>query len=398
MSKNVFKKPHQSNSTLIPSSINQNSSNFITNSNLIQGNQSFSSFSNLENIEEDPYFFSPSSVNIRPGRIIHQSTEQSIDQKGNRVIKTKTIREIDSNTINKNNKNRTIKIITKNKSQKYYKNLNLNNSNNNIKNINNLYDLKTYNRINQKEIYSSPNIIQVSPNYNEITSPLMNINNYSIGSENEESHMKSFEVKNKYFLNRLRKIKKTNYELEDPEIFDYLKQNRIKRINKGRNLSRKNKNIKKNQEIKTSKITLNKSEYYDHSKIINKSNQSDFLDFQSPDKDFTNQNKFRKITENMIDSKGPTNDDKKVTKSIKNKMIIELDNKKHVKYYKNKNEYNLSQIEAAKIIQNWWRRNFTYREKEVYDITVKSAIKLQSFFRGYLIRKNVLRYITLAIY
>ena len=37
-------------------------------------------------------------------------------------------------------------------------------------------------------------------------------------------------------------------------------------------------------------------------------------------------------------------------------------------------------------------------EEEVYDITVKKAIKLQSFIRGFLVRKKVLRYITLAIY
>ena len=69
--------------------------------------------------------------------------------------------------------------------------------------------------------------------------------------------------------------------------------------------------------MKISQIILNQSEYYDNSnqKLINKSFLSDF---RSPDSDFTNQNKFRKITENMLYSKGPTNDDKKVTTSIKN--------------------------------------------------------------------------------
>ena len=315
MSKNGYKKPFASNSTLIPSPINQNSSNFISNSNLNQNNPSFSSFSNLENIEEDPYFFSPLSVNNRPGRIIHQSTEQSIDKKGNRVIKTKTIRELDSNSINVISKNKKIKIITKTRSQKNYQNINMKNNYRN-----NQYELKTHKLMNQTELYSSPNIIQSSLNYNEIISPLGYVNNNSSGSENEENHMKSFEAKNKYYLNKLGKIKKINYKLEDPENLDYLKKIGIKRINKGRNFSRKN---KKNKKMKISRIILNKSEYYNNSKFINNSYQSELLDFQSPDRDITNQNKFRKITENMLHSKGPTNDDKKVTTSIKKSSAMQ---------------------------------------------------------------------------
>ena len=64
---------------------------------------------------------------------------------------------------------------------------------------------------------------------------------------------------------------------------------------------------------------------------------------------------------------------------------------------KDNDKKNLSKINAAKIIQAWWRKRYA-REEEVYDITVKKAIKLQSFIRGFLVRKKVLRYITLAIY
>ena len=398
MNKNVIKRTIASNSTLMPSTINQNSSNFISNSNLYQNNPNFSSFSKLENLEEDSDFFSPLTVNNnRPGRIIHQSTEHSIDRKGNRVIKVKIIRELDSYTINDIYKNKRIKIITKTNSQKNYQNLNLN-----IYNKYNQYNSKTYRRINKQKFLNSPAMIEISPNYNEIISPVgyINNNNYSSGSENEDNHMRSFDDRNKYNLDKIKKIKKINYELEDPESFDYLQKKEIKRINKGRNLSRKNKDGKNIKKVKISQIILNKSEYYDNSnqKLINKSYLSDF---KSPDRDLTNQNKFRKITENMLSSKGPTNDDKKVTTIIKDKFELELNNKskKHIKIYKNRiKKNNFSQIEAAKIIQSWWRNNNKLREKEVYDITVKNAIRLQSFIRGYLIRKKVLRFITLAIY
>ena len=48
------------------------------------------------NMEDNPEFFSKIYNPERPGRIIHQSTEHSFDDQGNRVVTTKTIREIDS--------------------------------------------------------------------------------------------------------------------------------------------------------------------------------------------------------------------------------------------------------------------------------------------------------------
>ena len=387
MSKNGFKKSTISNSTLVPSTINQNSLNYVSNSNLNINNQNFLSFSNLDNLD-DSDFFAPSKNQTRPGRIIHQTTEHSIDKRGIRVIKTKTVREIDSINDIKKNKNKKIKIITKNKSQKNYNNLNLNNSNNNIININTSknFDLKTF-KSNQNKLYSSPDFSQGSPNNNEIISPLGSIPYYSSESECE-CQIKSFDKNNKRKgkIKKMKEIKSINYEIEEPNDFDYLTKNDIK----GRNISKIYKI--KNKRTKLTEMILNKSEFYNHNnRFINNSYQSDLLDFQSPDRIIDNQNKFRKITENMIVPKGPTNNDKKITKNIKTKMDL---NTKNQKYYKNAN---LSKIQAAKIIQKWWRNN-KYKEEEVYDITVKSAIKLQSFIRGYLVRKKVLRYITLAIY
>ena len=392
MSKNGFKKSTISNTTLAPSTINPNSSNFISNSNLNLNNQNFLNFSILDNLD-DSDFFAPPKNQTRPGRIIHQTTEHSIDKKrGIRVVKTKIVREIDSINDLRKNKNKKIKIITKNRSQANYNNLNLNNSNNVINiNTSKNYDLKTY-KSKQNKLYSSPDFSQGSPINNEIISPLGSIPYYSSESENE-CQIKSFDKnqKKKGKIRKMKEIKSINYELEEPNDFDYLTKNVIQ----NRNLSKGN--LLNNKRTKLTEIILNKSEFYNHNnRFINNSYQSDLVDFQSPDRVFNNQNKFRKITENMIQSKGPTNDDKKITKSIKTKMNIDIKNKK---LYKNNNLNlsNLSKIQAAKIIQKWWRNN-KYREEEVLDITVKSAIKLQSFIRGYLVRKKVLRYITLAIY
>ena len=239
-----------------------------------------------------------------------------------------------------------------------------------------------------------------TPDTNEIISPVGYVENSS-GSENEENHMKSFDnyqssIKaNKNRYNRTKIIKKgkdkLNYELEDPEGFDYLGKNQRK---------------VSNEELKNTSRFINRSQIRNQ---INDSIRSDLKDFQSPDRNVDENKKFRKVNMRMIDSKGPSNDDRKVTKMM-TKQVVKTANMinyrdeeyyvsmtkfggKSSKYSEDKNV----RTNAAKIIQAWWRRNFR-KEEEVYDITVKSAVKIQSFMRGFLVRKKVLRYITLAIY
>ena len=233
-----------------------------------------------------------------------------------------------------------------------------------------------------------------SPGNTEIISPVGYIDNSS-GSENEDNQMKSFDNYNysmrtnninKYNKNKIIKKEKNklNYELEDPERFDYLGKNE-------RKIS--------NDEIK------NNSRYINRSQIRNKINESksDIKDFESPDRNINQSKKFRNVNMRMIVSKGPSNDDRKVTKII-TKEIVDIsgvkDDKKiinkkikiNTKYSEDKNV----RAKAAKIIQKWWRFNF--KKDEEHDVAFKSAVKLQSFIRGFIVRKKVLRYITLAIY
>ena len=235
-----------------------------------------------------------------------------------------------------------------------------------------------------------------SPSAIELISPVGYIENNSSGSDMEENQIKSFDNyhysinTNKTNYSKYNKYKKSeknkdklNYELEEPEGFDYLSKNR--KIS--------------NDEIKsqTSIRMTNRSQI--RNKIDDSSTHtSEIKDFQSPERQLDVSKKFRKVNMGMIDSKGPSNNDGKVTNIIK-KEIIQTTQKK---VSEKKDNYYYSddptiRSMAAKIIQSWWRRK-NYREEEIYDITVKSAIKLQSFIRGFLVRKKVLRYITLAIY
>ena len=57
----------------------------------------------LNSSDDDLDIFSPISNQEHTGRIIHQSTEHSYDDMGNRVVTTKTVRELDS--VDDKNKN-----------------------------------------------------------------------------------------------------------------------------------------------------------------------------------------------------------------------------------------------------------------------------------------------------
>ena len=397
----------------------------------------------INNLEDDQDFCSHVSNQERPGRIIHQSTEHSYDDMGNQVVTTKTVREIDSlDNKNKNFNNSKKSYATKasqgSKQDKAHRNLNIKNE---IEKQRALYSspdfqsgspydspiyMNDYDEeyqtnyrfekrdINRKKIgkftkneayqYKDKSINrQISENNTEqspeieIISPVGYIENNSSGSEYEDNPMKSFDnyqssvlMGNNYNFNYIPMKRNINYEIEDPEGFDYLRNNDRTGNNKYSN------------ELKNSHF-LHRSEK--RRKIIDDSYQSG-KDFQSPERNINEGKKFRKVTVGMIDSKGPTNDDRKVTKIMTNKIVNVKGNKinekkiSKTKRYKNKipkNKKYLSKIEAAKIIQAWWRKRFA-AEEEVYDITVKKAIKLQSFIRGFLVRKKVLRYITLAIY
>ena len=417
---------------------------------------------NRNNYREDPPFFTPISNYDYPGHIIHKSTEHSFDQMGNSVVTTKTVRELDpigNNAFQQSTRkyvSKTIKGSKQNKLNKKphkilrYKNarneaqrqralytspdfqkaspyaspLHISDLNDSEYKRNYKYESNNINRngknpgkIVKKEIYKyidkngnshifkekreeSPDIHIISPiGYNNL--------NTSSGSDFEENQVKSFDNfkfseinDSKYNLNQTNN-RKLNYEIEDPEKFDYLQKNEN---NKNNGKQYMNKNIYNNNQY------LNRSEY--KTNIFDNSYQSDRKDFQSPDRNINDNKKFRNVTVGMIDSKGPTNDDNKVTKIMTTRVINikgDIINEKQVRkirMYKNKESIpnkpykirkNLSQVEAAKIIQSWWRKK-NNREEEVYDITVKKAIKLQSYIRGFLVRKKVLRYITLAIY
>ena len=226
-----------------------------------------------KDFSEDIDFFEDFSSYQRPGKIIHQSTEQSYDKKGNKVTKTKIIRELeDSSSNNKyyherktsNNQPKNI-TNTKNQNNIYYspdfqeyespKIFKSNINDKNIKEIgyktNYIYESKKINGKNvgeystkEKYEYIDRNgakesvyekSVSGSPRVTEIISPVHYVENSSGGSDLDENQIKSFD--NYHFSiqtdninrNNINKNKaKLKYELEDPEGFDYITKNERK--------------------------------------------------------------------------------------------------------------------------------------------------------------------------
>ena len=279
-----------------------------------------------KDFSEDIDFFEDFSSYQRPGKIIHQSTEQSYDKKGNKVTKTKIIRELeDSSSNNKyyherktsNNQPKNI-TNTKNQNNIYYspdfqeyespKIFKSNINDKNIKEIgyktNYIYESKKINGKNvgeystkEKYEYIDRNgakesvyekSVSGSPRVTEIISPVHYVENSSGGSDLDENQIKSFD--NYHFSiqtdninrNNINKNKaKLKYELEDPEGFDYITKNE-------RKIS--------NDEFKNTSKYINRSQIR---KKYDDSSKSDIRDFQSPDKNIERKN-FRKINMGMI--------------------------------------------------------------------------------------------------
>ena len=209
----------------------------------------------------------------------------------------------------------------------------------------------------------------------DVPSPIGYIATYSSGSENEEigGSVENYKIsENDYNA----KYKKEGKLIKKKEITYEMSKNNYR------------------------KKSLNQTSINIHRKYSN----SPLQDFQSPDRSVGG--RFKKVSLAMISSLGPTCEDRKITRKMRTEVggvvdlrqdISPVNNYKIVKFYKNKNNLNKevnpkTKIEAARIIQCWWR-GLMEEEEIITKITIKKITKIQSIIRGYLIRKKVFRII-----
>ena len=228
----------------------------------------------------------------------------------------------------------------------------------------------------------------------DIASPIGYIATYSSGSEDNEELGRSYEIErnrinyNNYLTtNSKKKLKNINEYNNDGEL---IKKREITYEMEFQNDDCKNnKNI---QNLSGLEIRANMN----HSK-------SDKKDFQSPDRGFgAGSDRFRKVTMAMISSHGPTCEDRKITRKIRNEIggVVDLrheinpENKYEIKKVKrfgfnlNKEVNPKTKIEGARIIQYWWRM---LKERKIIKIKILKIIKIQSVIRGFLTRNQIFR-------
>jgi hypothetical protein len=130
--------------------------------------------------------------------------------------------------------------------------------------------------------------------------------------------------------------------------------------------------------------------------------KSDKRDFQSPDRGAGNgSERFRKVTMAMISSYGPTCEDRKITRKMRNEVggVVDLRQelnpintykiKKAHKFGNNLNkEVNpKTKLEGARIIQYWWRK---LKEQKIIRYKIIKITKIQTYIRRYLVRKRII--------
>ena len=300
-------------------------------------------------------------------KIIHRSIKRNFDPEGNAIITTKIVREIDYNDDKNNfNSNSIMSIRPK--------------AINNSFQINNEHDNEILRYSNYSNNQEQDN---ASGMYNN------NIYGYNVVSPNSyESHENNYtkiysssgmesdggrDFYSAYRGSGMRKVANLKQSEISPVIPNYTSGSdyddtnpnprRVNMNNAGKYKYNQNNNMNYSQRLDVNKV---KYKRYNLESPYTQNN-----DFDSPDRNYDyNISHFRNIPIDKI---------KGITPIYQEKVRVGTSNEFERGNYLN-------------------RSNNNHNNYQVYDILNEKATQIQSFVRGFLVRKKVLRYITLAIY
>ena len=310
-------------------------------------------------------------------KIIHRSIKRNFDQEGNAIITTKIVREIDYDD-NKNNFNSNSimnirpKVISpsfQRNNEHHKKILRYSNYSNNeeINNTSGLYNNQNYGY----DAFSPDSYESHENNYTKIN------NNYScMESEGPRDYYSGYRSPGNYKVFNLKntEISPIMLNYTSGSDFDDPNPNNM-RQNTNRYMYNSRSNVNYNQ-----RIGLNKRKYNRYN-LESPYTQND--DFRSPDRNnYYNTPYFRNIPIDKIKGIKPIYQEKM---NLRNNQI-ETSGEYERSYNMNRQNFQNSSY------------NRNYDRRNGYDILNEKAIQLQSNIRGFLVRKKVLRYITLAIF
>ena len=320
-----------------------------------------------------------SPPNNKNEKIIHRSIKKNFDQNGNAIITTKIVREIDYEDENNNfNSNSIMNIRPKVINNSFQGNNEHDNEMIRYSNYSNNQEQDDANEIYQNNNYKYD---MISPDSYE-----SNENNYTkiyttSGMESDGGR----DQYSAYNTKRMGKVINYRNKVVSPIIPNYTSASDYDDIN----LLRKNEqnygkykyNIK--NDISNRRVGVNNVNNHNRYNLESPYTQND--DFESPDRNYGyNDSHFRNIPIENIKGKTPRYQEKM-------RMENSTEYERNGNYYYNNRPNN--------IIRHNYNNNRNYNNNnDVYEIINENATLIQSFVRGFLVRKKVLRYITLAIY
>ena len=321
-------------------------------------------------------------------KIIHRSIKRNFDPQGNAIITTKIVREIDYNdNENKINSNSIMNIRPQGINSSFQRNneqeneiLRYSNYSNNeeMENTSGMYN-------NQKYGYKvfSPNSFESHERtYNQI-------NTYSGSGMESEGGRHYYDGYRSPGMGNAINLKKSEISPVLPNYtsgsdFDDSNPNRGVRQNTYNYMNNPKSNLNYSQ-----RLGINKVQYRRYNLESPSYTQNE--DFDSPDRNYDyGAPYFRNIQIDKIKGIQPIYQEKV------NMMNNQIETSGEYDRIINQNNYGKSKNSAAKVIQSFYRNYSDKRDS--FDELNQRAIQIQSFVRGFLVRKKVLRYITLAIY
>ena len=320
-------------------------------------------------------------------KIIHRSIKRNFDPEGNAIITTKIVREIgyndNENNLNSNSimnirpKDINYSIQNKEQDNEIFRYSNYSN-NDEMENNSRMYNNQKYGY----QVFSPNSYESHERTYNQI-------NTYSnIDMENERGRhyydgYRSPGTGNAFNLKKS-KISPVLPNYTSGSDFDDSNPFRGERQNTYNYISNPKSNMNYSQRLGINKVQSRRYNLESPSFTQNE-------DFESPDRNYDYRAPyFRNIQIDKIKGIQPIYQEKI------NMMNNQIETSGEYDRIINHNNYRKSKNSAAKATQSFYRNYYDKRDN--YDELDLRAIQIQSFVRGFLVRKKVLRYITLAIF
>ena len=345
-------------------------------------------------IQYSDYQF-PNQNQNKNEKILHHSIKRNFDEEGNAIITTKIVREVDldggDNILNTNS---VMSVRPQNNYGSFYSN---NEQENDILFYSNYSNNEE--QENSSGVYNNQNFIFSPSTYNNSYENTFNgFNSFHSNAYEKDGNRKIYagygSPGNANLVNITSEMSPVLPNYNSGSDFEGPRPHQSRKVmNNIEYTYNQNSNLNSSQNIE-----LNQGKYKKYNLENQQGSYKILNSFNSPEKQYTNygfnDSYYRKSPLDEIKGIQPIYQEYKEKYNIRNNQIETSDD---YDTSMSMNRYNSRNVYKGGKKMHGTHRNFT-GNKQVYDIINEKAIQLQANIRGFLVRKKVLRYITLAIY